>query len=187
MSLDDDLLRAVNQDMASPHMDAVMATFDIIGLTIVWLALVIPLWLRSHKRTALQLLILIIIVDALVLAVKLLVARERPMDVRLVLPQALGYSFPSGHAARAFAGFLLLSMSLKHRHIIPPILFLNAFMISLGRIYLGTHYPSDVIAGAFTGLVLAYGFSKASRTALFRNFEDWFIRGVDGLTSRLKR
>lgn len=187
MSLDDEILRAINRDMASPHMDAVMATFDIIGLTVVWLALVIPLWLRNRKRTALQLLILMIIVDVVVLVVKLLVARERPVDVRLVLPQALSYSFPSGHTARAFAGFLLLSMSLRHRHLIPPILFINALMIAIGRIYLGMHYPSDVLGGAFTGLVLAYGFSRASRTAPFRNFEDWVIRGVDSLTSRFKR
>jgi len=187
VSLDEALLKTINQDMASPSMDAVMATFDIIGLTVVWLALVIPLWLRNQKRTALQLLILIIIVDVVVFIVKILVARERPVDVRLVIPQAISYSFPIGHTARAFAGFLLLSMSLKHRHIIPPILFLNAFMISIGRIYLGMHYPTDVLGGAFTGLVLAYGFSRAARTAVFRNFEDRIIGAVDGLTSRFKR
>jgi undecaprenyl-diphosphatase len=187
VSLDDEILRAINRDMASPYMDAVMATFDIIGLTVVWLALVIPLWLRSQKRTALQLLVLIIIVDIVVLVVKLLVTRERPVDVRLVIPQALSYSFPSGHTARAFAGFLLLSMSLRHRHIIPPILFLNALLIAIGRIYLGMHFPSDVLGGAFVGLVLAYGFSRASRTSLFRYLEDWVIRSVDGLVSRLRR
>jgi undecaprenyl-diphosphatase len=187
VSLDDEVLRAVNQDMASPHMDAVMVTFDIIGLTVVWLALAIPLWLRNQKRTALQLLILIIIVDVIVFVVKLLVARERPTDVRLVLPQALGYSFPSGHAARAFAGFFLLSFTLKHRHVIPALLFLNAFMISLCRIYLGMHYPSDVLGGAFTGLVLAYGFVRISRTTIFRNLEERIIRGIDSLSDRFKR
>jgi undecaprenyl-diphosphatase len=186
VSLDEELLRVLNRDMASPYMDSVMVTFDIIGLTVVWLALAIPLWLRNQKRTALQLLILIIIVDVIVLMVKLLVARERPTDVRLVLPQALSYSFPSGHTARAFAGFFLLSISLKHKHVIPALLFLNALMISLGRVYLGMHYPSDVLGGVFTGLVLAYGFVRFSRTRVFRNFEDGIIRGIDSLSVRFK-
>jgi len=187
--LDNELLRAVNQGMANTQMDYVMIAFSILGLTIIWLAVAVPLWFRDKKRTALELAIMIIIIDLTVLVIKLLVARERPMDVRMVapmwlsdIPGTVGYSFPSGHTARAFGAFLLLSISFRKRILIVP-LFIYAFMIALSRIYLGMHYPSDVLAGAFIGLGLAYVFYRAARTTALSRFIDWLIKGVDRITS----
>jgi undecaprenyl-diphosphatase len=173
--------------MANPQMDLVMITFSILGYTLVLLALAIPLWLTKRKRTALELVVLLIIIDLIVLAVKLIVARERPVDVRLVIPQALGYSFPSGHTTRVFGAFLLISLSLHQKRVVPIILLFFAVMVGVSRIYLGMHFPSDVIAGAFTGLAIAYAFTKASSTRLFSNFYNRIIRGIDGLINAAKR
>lgn len=87
--------------------------------------------------------------------------RVRPGINRLI--DITGYSFPSGHATVGFAfyGMLayLLYINLKNRRariLIPFLILVMVFFIGISRIYLGVHYPSDVIAGFATGgLVLS--------------------------------
>lgn len=88
---------------------------------------------------------------------KLLFQRTRPDIYRLT--QAWGYSFPSGHAmiSLAFYGMLayLLWLNLRTRSRqawVPAVALVSlALLIGLSRIYLGVHYPSDVIGGFAAG------------------------------------
>jgi membrane-associated phospholipid phosphatase len=90
---------------------------------------------------------------------KMLVSRPRPFEaldgVRAKhLSSAVGSSFPSGHASTAAA--LATTLILRHPRatvIIPSILVAGA--IGFGRVYLGVHYPSDVVAGFAVGIVSA--------------------------------
>ncbi len=88
-------------------------------------------------------------------------ARPRPCNALTDVLTPLGctgsYSFPSNHALNNFAAamfFFRLFPKLKW------ILFIGAALISISRVYLGLHYPSDIFGGAVIGLAFGYLFSS---------------------------
>jgi undecaprenyl-diphosphatase len=62
------------------------------------------------------------------------------------------YSFPSGHTTAAFS--VAVSFALVFPSIMIPLM-LAALMVGLSRIYLGVHYPTDVVVGIIIGTVFA--------------------------------
>jgi undecaprenyl-diphosphatase len=60
-------------------------------------------------------------------------------------------SFPAGHAATAFAGATVLAYVARRA---APVLFLVAALIGFSRVYVGDHYPTDVLAGAAVGVLV---------------------------------
>lgn len=84
------------------------------------------------------------------------VARVRPYEVisglSCLVEKASDWSFPSGHASAAFASAMVIYKSRPKRLGIPCVIL--AFLISLSRLYVGIHYPTDVICGAVIGALI---------------------------------
>lgn len=88
--------------------------------------------------------------------IKNLFTRPRPYvqheEISMVIPPPDKFSFPSGHTAGAFAVAFIFFFFL------PPLfvpMVLLASLIAFSRMYLGLHYPTDIIAGVVLGLVSA--------------------------------
>jgi undecaprenyl-diphosphatase len=100
---------------------------------------------------------------------KVTIARERPDLLEPVIVEH-GYSFPSGHSALGMVAYGVLAV-LVARSSLPPttrraIIVALGFLIvliGLSRIWLGVHYPTDVIAGWITGAVVVLVYADLSR------------------------
>lgn len=126
----------------------------------IWI--IISLGLLFYKKTrkvgfmALLALILSAVVNNAIL--KPWIARPRPYEMipalTPLIEKPIDYSFPSGHTAASFAAACVFYRNLPKKAGVPLILL--AVLISLSRIYLGVHYPSDVLGGFISGLALSY-------------------------------
>lgn len=169
LSLDQSLLLFFNgyhSPMADTVMTAISHRFFWIPLYVV---LAVMLFVRSGWRRAIVWLIsialLITVTDQVCASViRPAVARLRPCDpanpfsamVTIVRGYCPGsYSFPSCHAANTFALAVFLSLVFRRR---PMTWFMLvwASVVSLSRLYLGVHHPSDILAGAAIGSLLGY-------------------------------
>ena len=124
---------------------------------LVWIALAVVVAIALRRPWLFPFVALaVLLADAVSLGLKNVFDVERP-SVRYPEPEPLvttptDLSFPSGHAATSFAGALLLARAAP-RLAVP--LFGLAAAIAFSRVYVGVHYPLDVIGGAVLGLALA--------------------------------
>jgi undecaprenyl-diphosphatase len=139
-------------------------------LGLVWIVLAFALAALWRRWGVLLLTVLAIAVaDGSATALKAAVERPRP-PLRYVEPKALvpvprDASFPSGHAATSFAAATVLSFALPR---LGPFFFLLAAAIAFSRVYVGVHYPLDVIGGAALGLLVGWALWLLFQRALRR-------------------
>jgi Membrane-associated phospholipid phosphatase len=117
---------------------------------------------RKGKIAAVSVIFLIIISDQIGYRIlKEYFGRIRPCialhDAILPIGPTGAFSFPSNHALNNFAAatyFTRFFPKLKW------IMFVTAFFIALSRVYLGLHYPSDILGGAIIGIIIGYYFAE---------------------------
>jgi undecaprenyl-diphosphatase len=114
---------------------------------------------RVAWRVVAAMVLLVLLSDWSGAQIKHWVAMERPCDalseVRLLAPYCGRNSFPSNHAMNMAAVATLLGW--HYRILIAPMGFL-AVMVGISRIYVGVHYPADVLFGWVWGVVFASAF-----------------------------
>ena len=121
----------------------------------------VVIWFLVDKKSirwVIQSVVILVSTILLNIFIKSYFTRPRPdLDMRLV--EAHSYSYPSGHAmvALAFYGFLIYLAYKKVEHTwikVLALIFLPMLILAIGasRVYLGVHYPSDVLAGFAVGL-----------------------------------
>ncbi|MFN3319046.1 MAG: phosphatase PAP2 family protein [Allorhizobium sp.] len=141
-------------------------------LTLLVTLVVVYLALRQKYRTALFVTASILGGWALSSAMKLGIARPRP-EVVQHLVEVTDMSFPSGHAMLSAITYLTLGAMLSRleeraslRYFFPLVAVVLTLIIGLSRIYLGVHYPTDVLGGWAAGTVWACGSWFVARRVL---------------------
>ena len=121
-----------------------------LGLVWILLGIVIAVALR---RPAILLLVLAadLMADLTATGLRDAVGRPRPDEAHRLV-DASGFSFPSGHSTTSFACALVLAVLVPR---LAVVFFTLAAAIAFSRLYVGVHYPLDVLAGAALGLALA--------------------------------
>lgn len=89
--------------------------------------------------------------------IKNIVARTRPYEVIDGLTRLVGeqsdFSFPSGHTSSAFSVAVVIFLLMPKKYGVPALIV--ATLIAYSRLYVGVHYPSDVIGGLIVGILVA--------------------------------
>ena len=143
------LLTFFNQTLAHPMLDVLMVALTFAGLALFPVLAVRLLFGKQHK-VGLAIFVSLGVSLALTLLFQYLTLRLRPEAVRLLLPTPRFFSYPSGHAATVFAPALVLVLAYRQwRWRIAALS--GATLIALSRVYLGLHYPSDILGGAILG------------------------------------
>jgi undecaprenyl-diphosphatase len=160
----------INGTLANPVFDAIMPVLSDLNLTLYGRIAASVLWFllvwKGGKRgriAALLLIPLIVFSDQLSSSIiKKLVCRPRPCHmidsvpmvtgIRLLVDCGGGFSFPSSHAVNNFAAATLFSYFYRKW-----IWAFAAFagLVSLSRVSVGVHYPSDILGGAVIGVLCA--------------------------------
>lgn len=167
----DALVRSAVHSYASPTVTRLMFAISFMGSSGLIASALVAFALFRHfqwRRAAIWL--VVTLAGALVLDLTLKFAFHRPRPVPFFGPIPRTYSFPSGHSLFSFCFYGVLAglltgrvRSMSARVLIWLVAALLVLAIGLSRIYLGVHYPSDVIAGYLAGTIWA-----ASMVALDR-------------------
>ena len=168
--LDEIIFRALNLAGGNPILDRIMIFSSILSGVYVIFLVAIPLWWRGLRAATFDVLLLLAITIVATEAIKYLVDRPRPCDALANVNTLAGYrcaaefdpAFPSGHASRAFA-----------------------VLAGISRIYLGLHWPSDVLGGAAVGIGFAILIEIVSRRVeLYQRIRARIVEAIPHLPQR---
>ncbi len=179
--LDATLFFVVNNGFSTPWLDGLMTFFTVAGDLIGWVAfgvLFILLWDRANAKRRLIAFALALAVTGLAVSViKVVVDRDRPLEafkqgidagevtIRTPYHKLVARSFPSGHTQGAFTAATFFVLYYRRRG---GLLLACATLVGVSRIYVGAHYPLDVVAGAMLGSAGAWLVYALDKEAPFK-------------------
>lgn len=170
LTLDGNILLWIQEYVRKDRLDQVVTFITNLGNAgWFWLVLsVLLLFFVKYRKTGLISLVAILIGFVITnLLLKNIVNRIRPYEVveglRFIGKMPHDASFPSGHSTCSMATSVVLLKKLPKKAGIP--LFVLGILICLSRLYVGVHYPTDVLMGAAVGIVSAFAAIRIMRTS----------------------
>ncbi len=160
LTLDGNILLYIQENLRSEFLTPLFRFITTSGNSgLIWIA--ITCFLLAFKRTrkvgvmcAISLILSLLFTNLLI---KPLVARTRPYELieglNILIAKPHDFSFPSGHSSAAFAAAFVMFRKLPKKVGIPALAY--AFLMAFSRLYLGVHYPTDVLAGILLGILYA--------------------------------
>jgi len=126
-----------------------------LGSAVAALVIALILYLVNSHLLAYEMVLGTISLWLVVEVIKFLVQRSRPfirmVGTRIVGYRASGRSFPSGHTSQIFFLATLMTQHFHPNWWIVLLLYAVASLVGITRMYVGAHYPRDVLAGAILG------------------------------------
>lgn len=169
IQFDQEFFLAINQGLSNSFFDRVM---PLLRNRFFWAPLylfLVVFFLRNYRRKGWLMIIFFLLTFAVTDylnsgVLKPIFERLRPCNDPFMKPElnirvrcGSGFSFPSSHAANHFALGMFLITAFYHRwKWILPLALLWAFSISFAQVYVGVHYPLDVLAGGILGSIIGY-------------------------------
>lgn len=152
------LLNTKAQNVVFDFLMPILTNLDYWRIPLILLAISLLVFGKKRERIAVLLLVFGITLSDQVCnsLFKPLVGRARPCNVlenvHLLVDCTKAFSFPSSHATNIFSGMILFSF--VYRKLSVPLLLIAA-LVAYSRVYVGVHYPFDVLAGTILGILCA--------------------------------
>lgn len=154
VSIDQSVFLDINHSITNSVFDVVFPGLR--ELTYVfWLLLIVYFWMRDERELALLMGAGILAGAMFTYPLKFIIDRTRPHDLiestRLLTPSESDPSFPSGHTELSFLAATIVS---RFHPGYSKYLYSFSFIVGLSRIYVGVHFPIDVVGGIVIGVML---------------------------------
>jgi undecaprenyl-diphosphatase len=181
---------------SNSSIDMAMVVITSLGdVTTLFILGIILMIIRRTRKVGMIFLITLVVIVVLVMYIKPLIGREIPpygfepasqlpenfsLESDSLAPLAAGFSYPSGHAARAtalafIAGYAIYNRSKKMGYAI----WVFPVIIGITRIYVMQHYPTDIIGGFMFGALVSVVLSNAMKLD-----EPFFLSRIKGKEDR---
>jgi membrane-associated phospholipid phosphatase len=143
------------QSVSNPIIDMLFIAFSFLGSPILWIGIAALLYWKGKPHESFMLINLVALAGAVTSFFKLFFGRLRPSQElvnRIDLETLTNLGFPSGHSAMIAGVFGFYEKKLKANK--KMVLAGIVLLVAISRIYLGVHFPSDVIAGIVLGYLI---------------------------------
>ncbi len=156
-SVDSNAFFYINHNLTNPLFDRFFPSLRELTY-VIWFLVIVYFWSKNEKKLALLLTVSIAAGALFTYPLKYLIDRARPYETiksaNLLTPAEYDPSFPSGHAEMSFLAATVVS---RFHPEYAKYLYAFSFIVVLSRVYVGVHFPGDVVAGVIIGIIIGRG------------------------------